>query len=72
MPRYEANLHFLLNTISECPNANAIRECPLTSYRQLDVQAQNEALSKLSQEERQSLVRHCKYCVRFYGLAQQL
>jgi len=72
MPDVDADLRFLLDTISECPNARAIRTCPLSSYRGMDAEARQIALAAISEEERRQFVRHCSYCIRFYGLAQHL
>ena len=72
MPDLDPDLRFLLETIDDCPNAHAIRVCPLSDYRTLDAETQYEALSAMDERERRQLVRHCTYCIRFYGLAQHL
>ncbi len=72
MTDLDPDLHFLLETVDKCPNEHAIRVCPLSSYRTLKAEVQHEALSALSEPERRQLVRHCTYCIRFYGLAQHL
>ncbi len=72
MTDIDPNLRFLLETVDQCPNEHAIRVCPLSSYRALKAEVQYEALSALSEPERRQLVRHCTYCIRFYGLAQHL
>ena len=72
MPALDPDLHFLLETVDDCPNAHAIRVCPLSSYRALKDEVQHETLSALTEPERRQLVRHCTYCIRFYGLAQHL
>ena len=72
MADLDADLRFLLDTITDCPNGKAVRVCPLSSYRALDAEAKQEAIAKLGKLERQYLVRHCNYCIRFYGLTQHL
>ena len=72
MPNLDPDLRFLLETVDDCPNAHAIRVCPLSPYRELDEEAQHETLSAMEEGERRQLVQHCTYCIRFYGLAQHL
>lgn len=72
MPDIDADLRFLLDTVHECPNAYAIRTCPLSNYRSLDDETREKGLAAMSEEERRQVVRHCSYCIRFYGLAQHL
>ena len=72
MPDLDPDLRFLVETVAECPNAHAIQACPLSSYRALDAEARQEAISAINERERRHLSQHCKYCIRFYGLAQHL
>ena len=72
MSELDPDLRFLLETITDCPNAHAIQACPLSEYRTLDPKARWQAIKAISKQERRDLTRHCKYCIRFYGLAQHL
>lgn len=72
MPELDPDLRFLLETVTDCPNAHAIQACPLSAYRTLDPKARRDAIADISEQDRRHLTRHCKYCIRFYGLAQHL
>ena len=76
MSELDPDLRFLLETITDCPNAHAIQACPLSEYRTLDPKArwqeEYEQILDDAKQERRDLTRHCKYCIRFYGLAQHL
>ena len=72
MPELDPDLRFLLETVTDCPNAHAIQACPLSEYRTLDPETRQIAIAAINEQERKHLTRHCKYCIRFYGLAQHL